>query len=281
MDLEGRNALVTGAANGIGRAIALALADAGANIAVADVDEAGAEKVVAEVAERGRRSIAIRTDVTQRDQVEAMVARTIADLGCMDVLVNNAGVAVQGPVEKIPLDDWEWIMAINLWSHIWALRVALPHMKERGSGHIVHTASAAGVMPSGWALPYGTTKFAVVGLASNLALALKGTGIGVSVICPLFVATDIMDRARTTLDEGDARSDAVVKQQGTALVKSVGIPPEIVGQRLVEAIREDSFWVFPHPELTGIMQQLWADPNAYMANAGPAIGETLSAPAAQ
>lgn len=267
MDLADGVTVVTGGASGIGRACALAFAAEGAHVIVADIDGEGAERVVREIEERGRDALAIRCDVSVRAELESLCDRSMTWKSGCDLFMSNAGVGVGGPPERIPLDDWEWVVEVNLWPHIWAVRKLLPHMLERERGHLVHTASAAGVMGVPSLVPYAVTKFAVVGLCESLAVYLSGRGVGVSVVCPMVVATDITDRSRMTPDADlDDDAEARYRDYARRMMRETGIPPERVADAVVDGVRAERFYVFPHPELEGILDAKWADPDAWIRN---------------
>lgn len=231
------DAVVAGGASGIGRELALSFARAGADVIVTDVDEEGASAVAAEVEASGRRSLSLRVDVSDRAAVEDLVDRAVDWQGHCDVFCSNAGVGVSGAPERVPVDDWEWVMGINLWPHVWAVRRVLPHMLERGSGHLVHVASSAGVVGFPSLVPYTVSKHAVVGLAESVAAYAHGTGVGVSVVCPLGVATDISRSMRITPEEPDQDPEEL-RELGHQILQQAGIPPEDVASATLEAMRD-------------------------------------------
>jgi NAD(P)-dependent dehydrogenase (short-subunit alcohol dehydrogenase family) len=190
MDLEGGVAVVTGGAAGIGRATALALANAGCDVIVADINESGAEHVSSEVEALGRRALAMRVDVAERDQVEDLVRKAISWRGHCDLFVSNAGVGCAGAPEDFTPKEWEYLLGVNLWSCIWPLRLIIPHMRDRGRGHLVFVSSGAGIEGFAHRAPYNVAKFGVVGLAESVARSLKGSGVGVSLVIPGAVATE-------------------------------------------------------------------------------------------
>ncbi|MBI2058344.1 MAG: SDR family oxidoreductase [Nitrospirae bacterium] len=236
-------ALVTGAGSGIGRATALELARAGCHLVLNDIRRESLESVEKEIQAMGRRTLALVADVSVQEQAEGMCQAALKHFGKVDVLVNNAGVAVNGRIEDLPLEDWRWIMNINVWAHIYTVRSLLPHMLERKSGHLVHLASAAGLLAPSMLIAYNVTKFAVVGLAETLAADLHGTGVGVTVVCPAFVNTPIFKAARYA---GSAPEQATMKQIGKQVLDR-GIPPEAVAAKIVKAIRKNRFLLLPHP----------------------------------
>lgn len=196
-------AVVTGGAGGLGRAFCLALAARGAKVLVSDVDLAGAEETAAEVGRRGGTGHAVACDVSDPAQVAALLSEADAKLGGVDLVVNNAGVAVAGPVGEIPLEDWRWITSVNYWGVIHGCHVFLPRFKQQGSGHVLNVASTAGLVSAPFMAPYNMTKAAVVALSETLAGELHGTGVGVTVLCPTFFRTNIMASSRrTAMDDG-------------------------------------------------------------------------------
>jgi NAD(P)-dependent dehydrogenase (short-subunit alcohol dehydrogenase family) len=267
MDLAGKSVLVTGAAHGIGRATAMAFSRKGAQVAVADIDGEAAEKTVSELEFAGGRAVAITADVSAETEFNSMIDRTIEELGGLDVLVSNAGVSVAGPVETVPLEDWRWIVDINMWPHVFGVRRLVPYFKERGNGHFVHVASAAGILGTPGLAAYTMTKFAVFGLAESLAVSLHDTGIGVSVVCPLWVDTEITVRGRLAPDPELGVDEETMKAYSREMLRQQGIPPEKVGEVIVEAVETGRFLVLPHPEVLEFAQMKWQDPEAHIGRA--------------
>lgn len=194
-------AVVTGAASGLGRAIALELASRGGRLALGDIDEAGLDETVALAARRGAAVESLRCDVRDADQVEALVALADEAFGGVDIGVNNAGVAVSGHVGDIPLDDWRWQIDINLWGVIYGCHSMVPRMKRQGSGWILNVASAAGLISAPMMAPYNVTKAAVVALSETMAGELHGTDVRVSALCPTFFRTNIHVGSRTSVPD--------------------------------------------------------------------------------
>jgi NAD(P)-dependent dehydrogenase (short-subunit alcohol dehydrogenase family) len=191
MELSGQTAIVTGAGRGIGRAIALELAALGADVVVAELDDASGERVAVEVRALGRRAVALRTDVTQRADLEVMVERALAELGRIDVLVNNAGIFRAQPVPEIDERHWDAVMDINARAVFFASQAVLPHMRAAGGGTIVNLASMAGKIGTAYALVYAASKAAVVSLTRSMALAVAADGIRVNCVCPGYVQTEM------------------------------------------------------------------------------------------
>ena len=208
MELTGQIAIVTGGGRGIGRATALELARLGADIVIAEMDQAGAKRTAEEVGALGRRAVAVSTDVTSRADLRAMVDRTKAEFGRIDILVNNAGIYRAAATLDVSEDHWDAIMNINAKAVFFATQAVLPAMMAQKSGAIVSLASMAGKIGSKTNLPYNASKAAVVSMTKSLALAHAGEGIRVNCVCPGFVETDMWTK--------------VAKEQGALL----GMTPE-------------------------------------------------------
>lgn len=197
MEWRGKTVAITGAASGIGREIARVFAARGADLALADIDREGLQEVKQELASRGSKVYAQGVDVSVAGQVESFCDNTYREMGRVDVLCNNAGVGVGGRMEDISLEDWEWIISISLWGVIHGCHCFYPRMIEQGGGgHIVNTASNAGLFPAPGVTPYCTAKYGVVGFSETLRAEAALHGIGVSVVCPGLVATGITKTAR-------------------------------------------------------------------------------------
>ena len=240
-ELAGRVAVVTGAGSGIGRALSHALAREGMRIVAADVDEADLAETI-----KGLDAIAVRTDVTDLVQVQALADRGWESFGAVHVLCNNAGVAVWGGLETATHRDWQWVLGVNLWGVIHGIEAFVPRMiAQKSEGHIVNTASMAGLIASQGLGVYNTSKYAVVGLSETLVKDLRPHGIGVSVLCPMGVATRIRESERT-------RPAALRNEQPrqTPAVELIGrtLAPEHVADMVVAAIRRNQLYVIPHEE---------------------------------
>jgi NAD(P)-dependent dehydrogenase (short-subunit alcohol dehydrogenase family) len=239
-------AVVTGGGSGIGRALTLALAREGARVVVADLDDAAMEGVVREARGHGVAALAVRTDVTDLAQVQALADRAWTTFGAVHVLCNNAGVAAWGGLEKATHRDWQWVLGVNLWGVIHGIEAFVPRMIAGGQrGHIVNTASMAGLIASQGLGVYNTSKYAVVGLSETLAKDLKGYGIGVSVLCPMGVETRIRESERS-------RPAALRNEGGLAApaVELIGryLTPASVADMVLDAIRSGELYVITHDE---------------------------------
>ena len=192
-NLSGRVAVVTGAASGIGRETALALARRGADLAICDVDEAGLEETAEQIRQIGRRVLQSRVDVSSAEQMRGFAEQTYAELGRVDVLVNNAGIAVAGFLVEVPLAEWDTILGINLKGVVNGCYFFVPRMIEAGTGgHVVNIASMAGFVASPGMSAYSATKFAVIGFSESLRGELGERGIGVTAVCPGVINTPIV-----------------------------------------------------------------------------------------
>jgi len=191
MELQGQVAIITGGGRGIGRATALELARMGADVVVAELDKPGAERTAGEVTALGRRALALPTDVTRRPDLAAMVERTRAAFGRVDVLVNNAGIYRAAPTLQVSEEHWDAVLTINAKAVFFASQAVLPTMIAQKSGAIVSLASMAGKIGSANNLPYNASKAAVISITKSLALAHAADGVRVNCVCPGFVETDM------------------------------------------------------------------------------------------
>jgi NAD(P)-dependent dehydrogenase (short-subunit alcohol dehydrogenase family) len=232
----GRTALVTGAASGIGRETALALARAGADLVVCDLNGPGVEQTAADVRALGRRAMARAVDVSRREAMEAFAAAVQAEVGVVDILMNNAGVGLGASFLDTTLEDWEWVVSINLWGVIYGCHFFVPPMVARGTGgHVVNVSSAAGYVATEQLAAYSTTKFGVFGLSEALRSELRPHRIGVTTVCPGIINTPITRSSRT-------RGVAATPQAREALVSFYerrNYGPERVAQHVLRAIERN------------------------------------------
>jgi NAD(P)-dependent dehydrogenase (short-subunit alcohol dehydrogenase family) len=249
-DLAGKVAVVTGAASGIGRAMAERFAAEGMKVVLSDVEEGALRQTAQELTARGATVLAVRTDVAQAEEVAALAVRTRAAFGAVHVLCNNAGVGIGGMMWEHSLADWEWVLGVNLWGVIHGCRTFVPIMLEQGGeAHIVNTASMAGLVSTPLMSIYNVTKQGVVALSETLQhdLSLKGSAIKVSVLCPGFVATAIADADRNRPGKQEPAPAFAQMQPLIRAAVAAGIPASQVAADVVDAIRADRFYVITHP----------------------------------
>ncbi len=255
-DFRDKVAVVTGGASGIGRAMVDRFAQAGMRIVIADVEPAALASAERELRDRGATVLGVKTDVANPADVEALAAKAVEAFGGVHVLCNNAGVSVGGPMWEHTLDDWQWVFGVNLWGVIYGIRTFVPIMlKQNQPAHVVSTASLAGLTSNAFLGVYNVTKHAVVTLSETLAqeLAMVGAPIKVSVLCPGFVSTKIADSGRNrpgTLADGSAKIQPAEFEQVIRAAIAGGLDPAVVGNLVFEAIRDEKFYILPHPELT-------------------------------
>jgi NAD(P)-dependent dehydrogenase (short-subunit alcohol dehydrogenase family) len=251
-ELAGKTAVITGAASGMGRAFAERFADAGMNVVLADVEAPRLEEAMASVTARGVDAIAVPTDVSDADAVDRLRDEALARFGRVHVVCNNAGVAGSMSGPEIELADWRWVLGVNLWGVVHGHRSFLPHLLEHGDGHIVNTASMAGHHPGHSA--YAASKWAVVAITEGLyqQLRAQGSTVGVSCLCPGWVATDIAmsDRNRPEWAAPRPLEEQPVDER-TALVREFvldqlrsGMPPAQVAELVHDAVVAGRFWIF-------------------------------------
>jgi NAD(P)-dependent dehydrogenase (short-subunit alcohol dehydrogenase family) len=256
----GKVAVVTGGAGGIGYALATAFAEAGMSVVVADVQDDALEQAASAISDLGVEVLAIRTDVSKLDQVEALAAATMERFGAVHVVCNNAGVAAKGDPWLGPISSWEWTMGVNFWGVVYGVRAFLPHIVMSGGGHIVNTASIAGLYP-GFGPSYDASKHAVVAMTEGLftSLATAELPVGVSCLCPGWVKTGIIDSERNWPDELGERPELdaarAVSEKHVRRAVDEGMPPKVVADLVLAAIRDNRYWIFPHPDFVDIAME--------------------------
>lgn len=255
-DLKDKVAVITGAADGIGKALALKGAAEGMKLVLADIDTGKLDRFVTELTAGGTTAIGIRIDVSRADEVEALADLAYDTFGAVHLLVNNAGVALAKNAWETTPKDWEWVMGVNLYGVTNGLSAFIPRMLAAGEeGHVVNTASIAGLLSEPSMAAYNVSKFGVVTLSEGLHhdLTLRQAKIRVSVLCPAWVRTRIAeaDRHRPADERIDlTRLDKVTAATGLSMFKAVqaGVEPEEIADATFAAIRDNRFYIITHPQ---------------------------------
>jgi len=254
-ELAGKVAVITGAASGIGRALAGRCAAEGMRLALADIEAPALELAAAELRAGGTEVLAVRTDVSRWEDVAALARSVVDAYGAAHLVCNNAGVAAGGTVWETRLEDWRWVLGVNLWGVIHGVRAFTPILLARKEGHIVNTASIQGLITHHpFSSNYQVSKHAVLGLSEQLHHELAGTGVGVSVLCPGWVRTQIADASRNRPDYAPISApgafspaqEETLEQCAEALRR--GDDPERMAAAVLAAVREERFYVLPHPQ---------------------------------
>jgi NAD(P)-dependent dehydrogenase (short-subunit alcohol dehydrogenase family) len=255
-ELNGKVAVITGGGSGIGRALAHRFAAEGMRIVLADRDEVKMRSVEAELGERGTEVLPVMVDTSVEADLQRLAEVVVQRFGGAHVLCNNAGVVGKGDAWQSPMSTWEWVIGINLYGVIHGIRAFLPIMEAQGEGHIVNTASMAGLVAVPGAAPYNVAKTGVVALSEGLYLELLSTGspVRVSALCPGFVKTPLLHDQQWTDRLGVAPAAAVTPMG--QLMESFfrdgldnGIDADDVAAQVVDAIRAERFWILTHPEM--------------------------------
>jgi len=262
-DVSGKVAVVTGAASGIGRGMCEAFVEAGMRVVLSDVEQEALERTAETLRSAGADVHAVVTDVAQPKQVESLAQQTLTKYGAVHVVCNNAGVVTETvPGWSGTLDDWNWILGVNLMGVIYGVRTFLPILIDRGEGgHIVNTASLAGLVTGG-NIPYAVTKFGVVALSEGVYLELKQGGHkpSISVLCPGWVNTNILDCARNRppelADTGKPMTGPVADAFREWVTERLrhGLDPRRVGDQVLAAIRDDRFYILTHPDWNHVIE---------------------------
>jgi NAD(P)-dependent dehydrogenase (short-subunit alcohol dehydrogenase family) len=267
MKLAGEVAVITGGASGIGRATALAFARAGADVVLADIHDIRLEHTAEEVRRLGRRVLAVHCDVSKDDDVERLAEQAERHMGPVGVLMNNAGVVLRGALEEITLPDWQWCFGINVFGVMRGIHAFLPRMIARRHGWIINTGSVSGLVAlTGEGAPYVASKFAVVGLTEALALYCHQFGIGVTLLCPGGVNTNLPETGRS-IGMTPAREAAETRIAQT-VQGGQQVEPEFVAAEVIKAVQDEIFLVLP--EVDGVhatlVRRRAADLNAFVSS---------------
>jgi NAD(P)-dependent dehydrogenase (short-subunit alcohol dehydrogenase family) len=263
MELEaGKVAVVTGAASGIGYALAERFARSSMHVVLADIEAAALDDAAERIAAHGVDALAVVTDVSSEAAVQALAASAVERFGSVHLVCNNAGVVSKADPWAGPLSTWEWVMGVNFWGIVHGIRAFLPLLIEGGGGHIVNTASIAGLMP-GFGASYDASKHAAVAISEDLFLDMRQTGVpvGVSVLCPGWVRTDLMRAERNwPTAQGEVPDDGVAfavmgKHVERALAEAT--TPAAIADAVADAVIDDRFWVLPHDDFLELAVARW------------------------
>lgn len=250
MKLAGSIALVTGGAGGIGQAIAYALSEHGASVIIADIDADRLELARKRLAEKGCSVRARQFDVTDAEAWDAAIDSVCADLGPINILCNNAGVAIEGPLADVEPGQWDRLLAINVTGALLGAQSFVRHVKASGqAAHIVNTASIAGLLSIPGVGAYTVSKFAMVGMSEVLRMELQGMGIDVSILCPGLVDTDLGTNSNRVMKSGSADLDG----KEPVLTES-RMSSDSVGQKVARAIESNTFYIITHPEYRRVIE---------------------------
>lgn len=278
-ELAGRVAVVTGGASGIGRGMAEALAARGAKLVLADIEDAALAPTVAELRAGGADVIGVRCDVTSPQSVGELAERALAQYGAVHVVCNNAGVAGaanMGALWELPLADWEWVLGVNTWGVIHGMRAFMPILVQQPEAHVVNTASLAGTIVSGGI--YGVSKHACVAISEALyrECQLRAPHVGVSVLCPGWVNTRILESERNRPEAPRSAPTAATpssefgaQREIVAGLLKAGLAPRRVGEIVADAILANRFYVFTHPHWSYMMKARF---DAILSDQPPPLG---------
>jgi NAD(P)-dependent dehydrogenase (short-subunit alcohol dehydrogenase family) len=260
-ELGGKVAVVTGAASGIGNALATRFAAEGMKVVLADVEEDALNGAAKRLADTGAEVLPVVTDVSKVDQVTDLAHSTFDAFGTAHVVCNNAGVATGGPIWQLTEADWAWVLGVNLWGVIHGISAFVPRLVEQGEGHVVNTASIAGLTSAPLMAPYNASKHAVVTISETLQheLTLHGSPVKVSVLCPGWVNTRIADAERNRPPELRNPEDEIdpVGEAAQSFLRNLltsGLDPAEVAAMVFDAVRDERFYVLTHPEMTRMVQ---------------------------
>jgi NAD(P)-dependent dehydrogenase (short-subunit alcohol dehydrogenase family) len=253
MEYQGKVAVVTGGGSGIGRSLAHAFARRGARVVLADIEKPALDAVANELERAGGEVLALRVDVADSRQVAHLAEAAYEAFGAVHVLCNNAGIAVGGRIKDVSLEEWDWVLRVNLYGVIHGLHAFLPHMLASGEpGHVVNTASLAGLASAAGLSPYSASKYAVVAISEALAQECAGTNVGVSVLCPGWVKTRIAETDRHAGPNIPPRPATAEGEQIQALIRgfiATGLDPDRVAQRVIEGIERKDLYILPNPDV--------------------------------
>ena len=264
-EIAGKTAFVTGGASGIGFALGQAFLQRGMKVMLADIEADALEVAVKSLQNVSPDVRGITCDVADWTSVERAAKATRASFGNVHVVCNNAGVGATGGINNISLENWQWVLDVNVLGVVHGVRAFLPHLRAHGEGgHFVNTASMAGMVGVPWFAPYGPSKFAVVAMSEALSMQLEPLGIGVSVLCPEFVRTRIMESERNRPERYGPRQTQDPGSPGRVIAAQMaervqaGIDPSEVAARVLAAISEGELYVFTHPNMRAAVEKRFA-----------------------
>jgi len=256
-EFRGKTAFVTGGASGMGFAMAEAFGREGMNVMLADIEEGALRRAVQALRDQHIACEGVVADVSSRASLRAAALETIARFGKVHVVVNNAGVGVSAPMERLSEAEWRWVLDVNLKGVANGVEIFVPLIDSHGEGgHIVNTASLAGLFTGPGIEPYSATKYAVVGMSEGWRAECKSRNIGVSVLCPALVNTNILDSYRNRPDAygGPRPLDEARRAQVKAMMDQGGMPASVVAQAVLEAVKADTLYIIPHPEYRAVVE---------------------------
>jgi short-subunit dehydrogenase len=266
--LKNKNCFLTGAASGIGRSFALALAEEGMNLFITDINIENLKKVKNEVEDMGSHVYEAKCDVSDINDWKNAAAEFYSKLGNLDLLINNAGIAIGGEILHISLGDWKKVLDVNLWGIIHSLEVFLPKLTEKRGGHIVNVASGAGILASAGPLPYVTSKFAVIGLSEALFGHLNSYDINVSVITPSYIKTNIYQKSKIKYPQKllDDVEESKLREISASLLKEMGkhaISPSRAVKKYIEGIKNNQLYIYDSKAILRVLSLKGNNPQQY------------------
>lgn len=251
-DVDGKTAVVTGAASGMGLGMAHSFAQAGMSVVLSDIEEERLAAAVAGLTGNGHRAIGVRADVSREEDVQNLAQAALDEFGSVHVVANNAGIGIGGTVDEMSLDDWRWTIDVDLWGVVYGVRTFLPILKEQGEGHVTATSSMAGLIAGPVLGAYHVAKHGVVALMDTVRVELKlaKSDVKASVLCPGPVDTDIANSMRNRPAElSDHETSELEERFWTNLSTELasGMDPAEVGDLVLDAVRNERFWILTHP----------------------------------
>lgn len=260
-------AVVTGGGSGIGRAFSLALGRRGGRVLVVDLNRATAEETAELVRAAGGKAHVVTCDVSSKEEVFALPAVMKEQFGGTDLVINNAGVAVGGPAHEIPVSDWEWLMGINLFGVIYGCLAFMPELRAQRSGHILNVASAAGLISGPGLAPYNVSKAGVVALSETLSSELARDGVGVSVLCPTFIQTNIHKVGR--------KHGAGTAEAGERMMARAKKTADEIAEITLQGVAKDQLYVVPHADGLWAWRMKRANPEAFYKTIVPRAAKAV------